>query len=283
MDGKPGTKGKRKLAEEERADADLHRAGKPLPEWSLVSHSAEDLASLVDHARKQIQIAQLDHDQRLMRTMFELTERSCNNPGSVTQAELDALARPHNVNFWMTATPSRCYEAYSYLGQGGLEAAAFRNLSAPLVVIRPVEPVPAVGQGPQSPFARQSTPPVLSSAFPDLETFAAAACRDPEHVMIDVSYRGFLGRKYDVSNKIYDEDLAKQTVSRLGGCAGAVFNLLFGRIRAGQALWIDRNWVRTVVAASAPASGTVPGGNGGPAQSNPCQIGNDPFGCQRRR
>lgn len=250
--GQKDIKGKRELAREERAAADQFRGGVPPPEVSQLSHSPVDIDGLIQQAKDQIVIAQRDHDDRLRNTIKRLTQRSCANPGSVSQAELLALPRPHRAHYWMSNGPGHCHEVYAYMAQGGTDAEDLRRMSTPLVPINPNPHIPAV----PAPVQGFPVPPAMfATVLPDLKDFAIAACHAPEQVALEE----YLYRPYDHSAGSRDGNAANLLATDLSVCPKQLFKQLIATIRDGQGATIDRQWIRSKVAAYTPGTGTSPG------------------------
>lgn len=134
--------------------------------------------------------------------------------------------------------------------------------------VQPPPPAEAVQPIQQTPIARQPAPPPFSDAFPLMKEFALEACGAPEQATIP----GFLTQRYDFSHQVYDDELARKYAAGLGGCAGQLFNQLFAMMRAGDVYGIDRQWIRSKVAA---AGGGSSGGRpqyGGPDQTHPIIV-----------
>lgn len=131
---------------------------------------------------------QRDHDQRLKNTYIALAQRSCANPGSVSQAELDGLPKPYGTDV-MNTTPHGLGECdgmvYSMLSMGA-SAEEIRGMSSPVVPVaaQPPSLPQAVQPIQEMPIARQPAPSPFSSAFPQMKEFALEACRAPEQANI---------------------------------------------------------------------------------------------------
>lgn len=245
-DGKPGYK---EIAKRERADAEALRGGRPLPERSLLSHSEDELKRLVQEAREQIEIAQRDHDERLRNTLLKLTDRSCKDPGSVTQAELDALPRPHRRDF-LTQGPvpvgqRKCEQVYIYLGEGFTDAETVKNIAMSSVLMSP----PADGPAPLRPIV----PKLFSSIFPEIKEFAIAACRDIRQAPYISSSYG----NYFVTDS--DESTARRLMSGQDNCSQQLFLRIIERTRANEGYFaLTEDWVKNVVKANPPAPAAPP-------------------------
>ncbi|MEK7692234.1 MAG: hypothetical protein AAB425_14555, partial [Bdellovibrionota bacterium] len=145
LNGKKGVKGqkdiigKRKQAEEERAQANKFNGGLPPPELRIVSHSEVEIESLIRQAKDQIEIAQREHDERLRNILLTLTARSCGNPGSVTQADLDGLPKPHRADFLnyglVPVQYGECSKVYFAMARREVDAESLRRMSMPQVPV----------------------------------------------------------------------------------------------------------------------------------------------------
>ncbi len=254
-DGK-GKSGFRKTAKKERAEADKKRGGRPLPGLSIVSFSTAEIDGLVEQAKGQIVIAQRDHDDRLRRAILALTRRSCANPGSVTQSELDGLAKPHHRDFLnQDALPldkRKCFEVYFYVGRGGRDADEVRRMSAPTLV--PLDPrIPR-------PIPAQPVPATLfAKMLPSLKDFAITACRTPAQaapVLLNLDgafYKSLSGRAAQ-----NDSDVAYHRIG-LTGCSDKLFYLLTVMVRDGTYWKVgSRDWIRDTVASFSGGPGRAP-------------------------
>ncbi|MCU1264628.1 MAG: hypothetical protein JWM21_946 [Acidobacteria bacterium] len=98
-------------------------------------------------ARILIQDLMDEHDLLPKNALVDITRRSCANPGSVTQAELNRLPRPYRENFHINADGllrsglGECMWVYVNLSMGERDAGKIRGLSVPEqpVAVRPVE------------------------------------------------------------------------------------------------------------------------------------------------
>lgn len=226
--------------------------GNPPLDVSIISRPKVEIDGLIQQAKNQIEIAQRDHDDRLRNTIKRLTQRSCANPGSVSQAELAALPRPYRADYWMSNGPGHCHGVYAYMAQGGTDAEYLRRMSTPLVPINPNPHIPAV----PAPVQGISAPPApFRNVLPDLKEFAIAACHAPEQVALEE----YLYRPYDHSAGAYDGNAANLLATDLGICPKQLFKQLIATIRAGQGATIDRHWIRSKVADYTPGTGTSPG------------------------
>lgn len=270
LEGEDGNPGFKALAKEQRSAADKLRGGRPLPERSLVSHSDYEISSLVKQARKQIEIAQRDHDERLRRLLRELTRRSCQNPGSVTQSELDGIPKPHLKDFIehgeFPAESGGCAsKVYFAIARDEVNAKELRRMSE---MNEPVNP-----NQPREPATVRPNPvPQFSAVFPRLSELAVAACLSPGQAAIDT----FLYSNYDFSHTGYDRDAATNIESRLEGCPQQLFRALLNTIKAGEGWKIDRQWILNTVAAFSSGPGTTPGDSNPPVgvtppYSDPCR------------
>lgn len=235
----------------------------PGDEALLQKMMAAAQANARSRAGEQLKIAHRDHDERLKNTLIDLVQRSCANPGSITQSELDSLPTPFRENFFYVNPATgelpeglgNCAALYISLGKGArLDAEEVRRQSAaisPDQVAR--QPVPVVAV----PAATQPPPP-FSTVLASLKEFSVTACREPERVELD----SFLFRLYDHSYRNYDDNLAKDLAINLDQCSRRLFFQMIGIIRAReprQLSAIDRQWIRTTVAAFLKVPDSSPG------------------------
>lgn len=224
-------------------------------------------------AREQLEIAHRDHDERLKNTYLDLADRSCANPGSVTQTELDSLPKPYTKE--AMAEPPGLTGCLSSVYQGLLSGATAEDLE------RYSTPKRAADLSPQTcPYYpprkfEPATPDPLTpfeKVLPELSAFAAEACRAPETVSIeDFQARNFRGHfNYDYSYRGRDADIAAGLSSRLDECSKALFRRLIDMHRGRQyqeIQSIDRQWIRSFVAANSSvpdaSSGSTPPSGGG--------------------
>jgi hypothetical protein len=262
-----------KTAQARRERAELAKGHPPL-DVSIISHQPLEIDGLIAQARAQVKIAQRDHDARLKTKLGNLTFRSCTNPGSVSQEELNNLPQPFDDGFYNGKDPSgvgTCNAAYLYLAQGGRDAAKLNNLSTPELIPQP-EPPPTEAVQPVPPVARQNPPPPFSSAFRQMSDFARAACAAPEQVPIGP----FITRFYDYSNADADLELAGKYAANLDGCSKLLFSQLYGTMRAQKGWGVDRQWIRAKVGEYSPGQGpssgnTSPQNGKLPPNSDPCR------------
>ncbi len=225
----------------------------------------EKLREIQETRQAAREAADKDHDERLRDTLVDLTNRSCANPGSVTQAELNGLPRPHHKYFYLMDTATErlpdglnCPFAYLYLARGGMDAEEVAGLSTTPVAAQPIP------QGPAVVPVRPTPPPPFSTVLPQFKEFAMKACRDPEQVQLYY----YLYRPYDLSYREYDDHLAGDLSNGLADCPRNLLHELISTIRAGGYGRIDRQWIRDKVAAYSrspdSSSGyTPPSGGGG--------------------
>lgn len=249
LNGKDGKEGKRALARKDRAAVDRTNGRRPAPEPSLASHSEEEIARLVKEAKDQILIAQRDHDERLRNTLRRLTARSCKNPGSVTQAELDELPRPHRRGFLfedaVPVGPENCSDVYFYLGEGGTDA----NILRIKALYSSLPRTPAGGPAPLHPVK----PKLFNSIFPEIKEFVIAACRKERPLpYISIHYG-------DYSVMDSDERITRDLMAGQDNCAHQLFYRIIERTRAnGGYFALTNDWVDGVVKANTPAPVTPP-------------------------
>ncbi len=225
-------------------------------------------------AREQLEIARRDHDERLRNAYLDIAQRSCDNPGSITQAELDGLPKPYDKSSMGLRggdnIHASCQIEYLLL-VAGATAEDLERYSTPKRAAD-LSPQP----GPYYPPRRfePATPDPLTpfeNVLPKLSAFAAEACRAPE----TVSIRDFQDRNdrehfyYDYSYLGRDADIAAGLSSSLDECSKALFRRLIDMYRGRQyqeIRSIDRQWIRNFVATNSrvPDSSSPSSGGRGP-------------------
>lgn len=225
-----------------------------------------DLAKYYENLKTQVakDKAGRESDERLRESMLDLAVRSCAVPGSVAQAEIDALPNPYQPDFIdrgpYPVTRGQCVaEVYAYLGEGGATATELTSRSSRLqepIAIRPITTPPAA----------RPVPPPFSSYLPIIKEFARAACLSPEQAPLSSA----LYSSYNFSHWAYDDMIAKDLMVDMGACQRQLFQQLIDAIRGNQAYGIDRAWIRRMVAMNTPApeSGTTPGSSPGGGEHN---------------
>ncbi|MEQ1919055.1 MAG: hypothetical protein ABL955_07635, partial [Elusimicrobiota bacterium] len=279
LDGKDGKPGKRALAKAERAAADKHNGGKPLPERSLASHAEDEIKRLVSEARQQIIIAQRDHDERLRNTFVDLTRRSCSAPGSVTQAELDGLPQPFGGDFNSTSPqgPDICNMLVYRSLVKTRSAKSARDLSTPTPVQVPAQPL----QQPTSAAPIISQTP-FSTVLPGLRDHAVYACSSSNEVPIDSNLTN--PHNPFAFWKEMDDKTANKLAAGLGDCESRLFRRLIQVIRDGYGNRISSGWIKETVAEYRPqpnpSSGNTPRQRSEEPLNHGCPVdGNGIRGC----
>ena len=101
-------------------------------------------AKAAAQARKQVEIDKKEHDERLRNALAELAQRYCTDPGSMSQAELDALPKSYNSDFYLGKIPpglsTDCVNLYLFLGMGERNAETLRSMSARPAAAQPIKP-----------------------------------------------------------------------------------------------------------------------------------------------
>lgn len=228
---------------------------------------SEAQALAADKAR-QIEIAHRDHDERLRNAKVDLARRSCSDPGSVTQAELDALQEPYDKNFMAMPPEGVGYCVARAFGQAykGGSSDTLREVSLPLVALQPraAEP-PAVPATPVNLFYYN---------LHRLQAYAARACGTADLVPLNTDMtRPRQGFEFDRDSE--DRRIA-QLIQGAGTCEDQLFRKLIELIRAGQGDRITAKWVRDTAAnyrgISNDSNGYIPprtgGGGGDPCRDN---------------
>jgi hypothetical protein len=182
-------------------------------------------AKAAAQAREQVEIAHRDHDERLKNTMGDLTARSCANPGSVSQDELNSLPQPYNENFDASKLPNgveNCHGVYFYLVRGGRDAEVLLAMSTP----PPNAQVPPSAVIPARPIAMTQ----FSGIYPQLKEFSIAACRD-----LSRAPRIYpLYRQYAMYYPVEDANLAQNLMTGQDNCTQQLFYKIIERTRANN-------------------------------------------------
>lgn len=220
--------------------------------------------------RERIELErQRDHDERLKNAWVALAQRSCANPGSVSQAELDRLPKPYGTDV-MDTTPRGLGECggkvYSMLSYGA-SAEEIRGMSTPPP--KPVDalippPPQAARPDPQPQQGAQAQTP-FSSVLPGLKNIAVTACLSSGQVPIEKNLT-----QPDMPFSFWkemDDKTADSLSSGLGNCEGRLFRRLIELIRAGQGDRITALWVQQTAAAYRNTAGTSPGHAAPPSRS----------------
>ena len=192
----------------------------------------------------QEDISGRDHDARLKKDLADATRRSCEAPGSVSQAELDSLGLPRAENLAVTPWPegaADCPHVYLYLAANGRDARALQTLSAPTPdASAPAGATPVLG-----------APAILfSGTFPKVKSLAVAACKAPEQARVDPE----LTRPRESFLFLPSDDReAARAAAGLGACEGRMFHRLIGVIRYGNPGKITGAWLKERAAEYTPA------------------------------
>ncbi len=236
-------------------------------------HAEEvDLARYYADLKAQVAKDKAGHesDERLRKGMLALAQRSCDAPGSVSQAEIDALPQPYQPDFIdhgpYPVTQGECVlSVYGYLGKAGATARELTRLSTPPQKPIDLTPLPSI------PVAQPVPPPPLSDYLPTFKAFAVSACASPEQVSMEVN----LYRSFNLTNWAYDDMIVKDLKVGMSSCQSLLFQQVIDAIRDHQAIGITREWIRRMVAIDTPApnTGMAPGSTS-PGQDE--HIGPDP-------
>lgn len=218
---------------------------------AALEEAVQEARGLIAQAREQKAISQRDHDERLRHTLIEMAQRSCADPGSVTQAELDALPDPYQEDFKTSQGTPRgldicAYMVYLDLGRG-VNSEKIRAKATPSkpADTRPIPPGPQRAPTIREPVDAGATVP-FNSVFPLLKDLAMTACASPAQVSVDA---GQLRRSARVSfSRIADDAIAASLSTGLGYCPRQLFYTLIETLRAGQGSIITDQWVRSLAA-----------------------------------
>ncbi len=206
---------------------------------------AEARATTAAGRAVQEDLSARDLDERLKKALADATRRSCEAPGSVSQAELDALPLPRAGNLVETAWPAGaadCAHVYLYLAANGRDARTLKTLSSPMPdASAPAAPTPVRG-----------TPAILfSGTFPKVKALAAAACKAPEEARVDPE----LTRPRESFLFLPSDDReAARAAAGLGACERKMFLRLVGVLRYGDPGKITAAWLKERAAEYAPAA-----------------------------
>lgn len=228
----------------------------------ILARAMDEARSLIAQAKEQERIQNRDHDERLKNLYVGMSLRSCANPGSVTQAELDRLPKPYGTDV-MSAMPRGLGECggmvYSMLSYGAT-AEEIRVMSLPSVVsvdalvppppqaVQPVRRAPAAPVDARTPF---------SSTLPGLKALSVTACRSRGQVPVD---KNLIQPPLPYSSwGEMDEEAAGNLSAGLGNCENRLFRRLIELIRAGQGDRVTAQWVQETAAAYRDASDAAPG------------------------
>lgn len=216
---------------------------------------------LLDHAREEkLQATRRAYDNRVKAIMAEMARRSCANPGSVSQEELDLLPELH-VPAQESSIPAgldgRSVMVYLSLGPG-VNATSIRDLSIP------IEPIKVQAQRP-GPKAVQPVPPSpFALALPRLQAFAIQSCRAPgsvEPVVLDINDSFF--KANGGFDWIINSSIEYYRVG-LSGCSLQLYDKLIEQIKnRTYGAVVTSDWVRRMVAPYSPPppmnAGSPPG------------------------
>lgn len=210
--------------------------------------------------------AQRDHDSRLRDSIIDMTRRSCDNPGSVTQAELTALPRPYQKpsDFrWMAPLEPRdfpgrehCVNIYEYLAYSGRNAEELRKASTPAQMPAPIIAVPVAPTSPAP--SGEATKIPFSRALPDFKSYAVSACSAPQQTQGDI----MLFRAYDHSARTFDDALIGDLKNGMNNCSRQLFDHLIAANRRNDLDALSAEAIQAKVRALTPAP-PVGGGGGG--------------------
>jgi len=216
----------------------------PARAGTLREAMAEARATAAAGRAVQEDIAGRDHDERLKKALADAARRSCEAPGSVSQAELDALPLPRAGNLVESPWPAvsaDCGHVYLYLAANGRDARALKTLSSPTPdASAPADATPVRG-----------TPAILfSGTFPKVKALAVAACKAPDQARVDPELTRPRGSFLFLPSD--DRDAAREAAG-LGACEGKMFRRLIGVIRYGNPGKITPAWLKERAAEYAPA------------------------------
>lgn len=227
-----------------------------MEENRILAEADQTARRLIAEAKVKIERAKRIHDAELLSTLLEIAARSCSNPGSVGQVELNNIPQPLTWDFGLVLPEQitdNCVLAHFHAMANRLKDRkrlwAGDLGSRPKQVVSPVATVPSQGPAdisPAIPFA---------AMLPGVRNLAANACHSPG----SASMRGLIP-----SLRIFfspdDEDAVNGLLAGMGDCERALFKRLVSLIRSGQGGAIDDEWIRKFVESTRPV--TTPGSGG---------------------
>ncbi len=254
---KKNLKKKKAQAVKERAQVNRSR-GVPIDGYSVASLRADAIKELADKARRQVQIANKDHDARLRITLLDIALRSCDGPGTISQSELNGIPQPHSPFFANDAPRpeglEECAQVYDYLAGGGRDNAELRRVSVRPAV--PAEIRPYVPPAPATPAAPLNIQFPFSGSLPRFKDYAVAACGTLDKVPVNTRltlpsypYRFESDR---------DTLIVNELSANLGQCERQLFGLLIDYIRSGRGSEITAEWSQAAAARFRPAPAYQP-------------------------
>lgn len=248
----------------------------------------EEAKSLAKESRQRVEQERRSAlIQRLQTSYSEIAKRACENPGSVSQAELDAL--PSSREMEDRSTPEGLTPCEKEIYQGLMNGANADDLvryATPVVPAIPSITYPPLPQPPVA-YVPADVSKSLGEILPGLKEFAEMACKYGGHIPAP---KGFFAPRQPYAVTSIDDAAADKMKAGLGRCESHVFGRLYEALRDGRGDLITEQWFIDAVA-STPTQISPPANNGGyfpPPQNggggrNPCEVNGDPFGCQPRR
>ncbi len=209
---------------------------------------------LLDQAHQErMKVSRQKYDEKVRAIMADMARRSCANPGSVTQVELDLLpelSEPVYNNPYPKGLDDCSLQVYLNLGPTA-RAEEIRRLSTPVVPIK-------IKALPPDPVAARPIPPSpFELALPQLRSFALEACRSPESAqpvylnINDSFYKGIRGNEGLITLCI------ESSRRGLSGCSLKLYDELVAMVRNGTYGKVGtRDWIRTTVASYSPTPPT---------------------------
>lgn len=217
------------------AEPDISQGDEALLQNSIAEAQAKARA----RAREQLEIADRDHDERLNNTYVELASRSCADPGSVAQYELDSLPKPRGAaNIARPAGLSGCRETVYIMLTIGATAEDLAEYSTPKV------PLNARPDGPGVPDARVTFTSFRAN-LRFLKQHAVAACSTDLQVPLNTDITHPRPPfQFEADDHLYVDKLAVG----LGKCEEQLFRWIVEVIRSGRGHVLSAQWVQDTAA-----------------------------------
>lgn len=206
-----------------------------------------DLAKYYGELKTQVAqyAADREHDDRLRLAIVDIVVRSCAEPGSIAQDELDRLAFPRNSKFGddlAAGLTTDCAEflfrdlAYRLREGKRPDAKDLRNRSLPVVAV-PVQPT-----YPPPPPVQVITKDAVAETINNFRRLAFQACHSPEKLTNSDSSRA-------VQTPYIPLPMAQRAGGDLSGCPRFLYDAMVNFVPQGYAGEMTADWLRARVRA----------------------------------